>query len=155
MNKEQYGERFSEHMLEQYKLYVEMADRVSSRRAQANRFYISLLSTLLALISIVFSIGALSEILIKTLVAIAILGMILCALWWVNIRSYRQLNSGKFKIIHEMEKELPFAAYDREWEILGRGKEARKYLQLTRVEQWVPPIFAVLYLLLLLYSIAH
>ena len=155
MNKEEYGERFSEHMLEQYKLYVEMADRVSSRRAQANRFYISLLSILLALLSIVASIGAFSEILNKILLAIAILGIILCALWWVNIRSYRHLNSGKFKVIHEMEKELPIAAYDKEWEILGRGKQAGSYLQLTRVEQWVPFALTIPYLLLLVYSIAH
>lgn len=155
MNKEEYGEQFSEHMLEQYKLYVEMADRVSSRRAQTNRFYISLLSILLALLSIVASIGVFSEILNMILLAIATLGIILCALWYVNIRSYRQLNSGKFKVIHEMEKELPIAAYDREWEILGRGKQAGKYLQLTRVEQWVPFALAIPYLLLLVFSIVH
>lgn len=155
MNKEEYGEQFSEHMLEQYKLYVEMADRVSSRRAQTNRFYISLLSILLALLSIVASIGAFSEILDIILLAMAILGIILCALWWVNIRSYSQLNSGKFKVIHEMEKELPIAAYDKEWEILGRGKQAGKYLQLTRVEQWVPLLLSIPYLLLLVYSVVR
>jgi purine-cytosine permease-like protein len=155
MNKEEYGEQFSEHMLEQYKLYVEMADRVSSRRAQTNRFYISLLSILLALLSIVASIGPFSEILDIILLAMAILGIILCAVWWVNIRSYRQLNSGKFEVIHEMERELPIAAYDKEWEILGRGKLAGKYLQLTRVEQWVPLILSIPYLLLLVYSVVR
>jgi hypothetical protein len=155
MNKEEYGEQFAKHMLEQYKLYVEMADRVSSRRAQTNRFYISLLSILLALLSVVASIGAFSEILNIILLAIAILGIMLCALWWVNIRSYRQLNSGKFKIIHEMEKELPIAPYDKEWEILGRGKQVGKYLQLTRVEQWVPFVLTIPYLLLLVYFIVH
>ncbi|MCK4735084.1 MAG: hypothetical protein KAT65_21710, partial [Methanophagales archaeon] len=49
----EYGEAFKQHLLEQYKLYVEMADRISTRRAQTNRFYISLLSGLLALLSIV------------------------------------------------------------------------------------------------------
>ena len=53
MKKEEYGEKFHEHLLEQYKLYVEMADRVGTRRAQTNRFYISLLSGLLAVLSIV------------------------------------------------------------------------------------------------------
>lgn len=155
MNKEEYGEQFSEHMLEQYKLYVEMADRVSSRRAQTHRFYISLLSILLVLLSIVASIGRFSEILDIILLAIAILGVILCAVWWVNIRSYRQLNSGKFEVIHEMERELPIAAYDKEWEILGRGKQAGKYLQLTRVEQWVPLLLSIPYLLLLVYSVVR
>ena len=31
-------------ILEQYKMFVEMADRVSTKRGQANMFYISLLS---------------------------------------------------------------------------------------------------------------
>ena len=39
---EKYGDKFQDHLIEQYKLYVEMADRVSARRAQTNRFYISL-----------------------------------------------------------------------------------------------------------------
>ena len=154
MNKQaEYGDKFYEHLLEQYKLYVEMADRVSSRRAQTNRFYISLLSILLALLSIVAGIGAFSRILNIILLAVAILGILLCVLWWINIRSYRQLNSAKFQIIHEMEQHLPIAAYDKEWELLGRGKESGKYLQLTRVEQWVPFVLTIPYLLLLIYSV--
>jgi hypothetical protein len=40
-------------LLEQYKLYVEMHDRISARRNQMNSFFISLLSGLLAFFSIV------------------------------------------------------------------------------------------------------
>ena len=32
-----------QRLIEQYKMYVEMADRVSARRADTNKFYISLL----------------------------------------------------------------------------------------------------------------
>jgi hypothetical protein len=46
----EYEEAFKQHLLEQYNLYVEMADRITTRRAQTNRFYISLLSGLLALL---------------------------------------------------------------------------------------------------------
>jgi hypothetical protein len=37
------------HLLEQYKLYIEMADRISSRRQSANSFFLSLNTTLVAL----------------------------------------------------------------------------------------------------------
>ncbi len=84
---------------------------------------------------------------------VAILGLILCLIWFINIRSYKQLNAGKFKIIGEMEEQLPFSCYKKEWEILGKGKESKKYLQLTRVEQYVPFILAIPYLLLLVYSL--
>ena len=149
----EYGEAFKQHLLEQYKLYVEMADRVSTRRAQTNRFYISLLSGLLALLSIVGGRNRFSDFQTIAFMAVAILGLALCVLWNVNIRSYRQLNSGKFKVIHEMEQHLPFPCYDKEWEILGEGKESKAYLQLTRVEQYVPFVLAVPYLLLLIYSL--
>ena len=153
MSREEYGEQFKEHLLEQYKLYVETADRISDRREQTNRFYISLLSVLLALLSLVIGRRVLDGFQIVVFMTIGILGLGLCVLWNINIRSYRQLNSGKFKVIHEMEQYLPFSCYDREWEILGRGKEAKKYLQLTRVEQYVPFILAVPYLLLFMYSL--
>ena len=85
-----------------------------------------------------------------TLSHAALLGVALCALWNINIRSYRQLNTAKFKIIHEFEQQLPLAMYDREWEVLGKGEDSKKYLQLTRVEQMVPFLFAIPYLLLLI-----
>lgn len=153
MNKEEYGGHFKEHLLEQYKLYVEMADRISDRRERSNRFYISLLSALLALLSIIVGRNILNRLQTVVFMTIGILGLGLCSLWIINIRSYRQLNSGKFKVIHEMEQNLPFNCYDREWEILGEGKEPKSYLQLTRVEQYIPIILAIPYLLLFLYSL--
>ncbi len=152
MDRNKYGEKFNEHLLEQYKLYVEMADRISERRMQTNKFYISLLSGLLALLSILVSVGGLNQYLI--FIIVSLLGIALCVLWHINIRSYRQLNSGKFKVIHEMEQFLPFPCYDREWEVLGEGKEKTKYLQLTRVEKYIPVILAIPYIFLFLYTLA-
>ena len=37
-----HGEKYQSAILEQYKLYVEMADRVSARRALANTFFLTL-----------------------------------------------------------------------------------------------------------------
>jgi len=153
MKKNEYGERYQDHLLEQYKLYVEMADRVSARRVLANRFYISLLTGLLALLSIIIQRIIFSEYQKILFSSFAILGLILCGLWYLNIRSYRQLNTGKFKIIHEMEKNLPFPCYDREWKLLREGEKRPSYLQLTRIEQYVPFVMAVPYLILFLYSL--
>lgn len=153
MRREKYGEQFKEHLLEQYKLYVEMTDRISDRRERTNRFYISLLSAFLALFSIIVGRNILDEFQAVVFMTIGILGLGLCALWNINIRSYRQLNLGKFKVIHEMEQWLPFNCYNREWEILGKGKEAKTYLKLTRVEQYIPIIAAAPYLLLFIYSL--
>ena len=153
MNKEEYGEKFRDHLIEQYKLYVEMADRISIRRARTNKFYISLLSGLLLLLSIVVERDIFTGFYNVVFMAFAIFGLLLCFLWYININSYRQLNSGKFRVIHEMEQHLPFPCYDREWEILEGGKDRKKYFQLTRVEQYVPFALSISYLFLLAYSL--
>ena len=44
MSPEEYGDKYSDHLPEQYKLYVEMTDRVSQRRERSNQFFITLLS---------------------------------------------------------------------------------------------------------------
>src|SRR2546423_6198448 len=98
-------------LVEQYKLYVEMADRISARRADTNKFYISLLTALLVILSIVVEKNILSNIQGFVLLAIGILGIALCFVWIVNIRSYSQLNTGKFTVIHDMEKQLPYPCY--------------------------------------------
>ena len=49
---EQYGDSYKEHILEIYKLYVDMADRVSQRRANTNAFFISVNTFLVAMVTL-------------------------------------------------------------------------------------------------------
>ncbi|MEW2805656.1 hypothetical protein AB0929_00760 [Streptomyces massasporeus] len=70
-----------------------------------------------------------------------------CAAWYVMVRSYRQLNFAKWAVIGALEERLPAFAYSRaEWKASREGRDWRKYLPLTHVEQWVPVIFALSYL---------
>lgn len=130
-----------------------MADRVSSRRVQITGFYTSILSALLALLSITSNKELFQGPQIVVLLTIAILGLCLCLAWAANINSYKQLNSLKFKVIHEMEAYLPFPCYDREWKILKEDKNRKRYLRLSAVEQYIPFILSVPYFCLLIYSL--
>ena len=58
MKRDEYGDNYQAHLLEQYKLYVEMADRVSQRRDQSNRFYVTSVSALVALLVVMARLGA-------------------------------------------------------------------------------------------------
>lgn len=152
-NETRYGDDFKLHLLEQYKLCVEMADRISTRRSQANSFYISLLSATPALLTLVVDKQSFSQSRIMLFLFIAILGLTSCCVWYANIQSYKQLNSAKFNVINEMENFLPFPCFNREWEILISEKLKRKeYRPLTVIEKFIPLIFAVPYFGLLLYS---
>jgi hypothetical protein len=157
ITKQNYGEKFQDHLLEQYKLYVEMADRNSSRRNQINNFYISLLSSLLAFIALVTNKDIVqfrgSDSQAVAFLAVAILGVLLCSIWYVNIQSYKQLSSSKFKVIHELEKQMPFPCYDKEWNFLKKDKQYKGYLTQTNVERSLPAILSIPYLGLLFYSL--
>jgi len=153
ITKENYGDAYQAHLVDQYKLYVEMTDKMSARRSKMNSFYISLLSGLLAFLSIVDDKTPVSGFRNIILLTIAILGLILCFLWYVNIHSYKQLNSGKFKVIYEMEQHLPFACYNKEWNILKKDQSHGGYLNHTRIEQYIPLALATAYFGLLIYSI--
>jgi hypothetical protein len=132
-------------LLEQYKLYVQMADRNSDRRVDANKFFISLLTGLIAVLSVVTQLHGPALALNAMFLAIGVFGMLLCYVWYITIRSYKQLNSGKFHLIGEVEARLPFPFYDEEWNKLGRGKDKTKYIPITHVEQYVPILFALIY----------
>lgn len=137
-------DKCKDHVLEQYKLCVEMADRISARRSTANTFFLTL-NTLV--------IGALSACADKfsrlSVIVLCIAAIILCYVWERLINSYRQLNTAKYIVIGEFEKRLPTSPYwSAEWNALGEGKDPKKYKQLTAVEKWVPIVFICLYLLL-------
>jgi hypothetical protein len=145
--------KFDSVLLEQYKLYVEMTDRLSARRNDAAKFYTSLLTALLALIPFVLGQGLVTPVHKIALLGIGVIGAILCFIWVVNINSYKQLASLKFKVIEEMEQHLPYQCYSREWQILGTGKYS--YRRLNKVERIVPILFGVFCLIIIIVSIAN
>ena len=153
MKKEEYGEEYNEHLLKQYILYVEMADQISRRRAQSNHLYISLLSAFLAFISVVVAKDFFIILSDAIFLVLSLVGILLCLTWYANIHSYKQLNKLKFQVIHEIEKELPFAGYKREWEIDKNKKN--KYIRLTRIENSLPIFMLIPYLILACYALFH
>lgn len=126
----------ADHLLEQYKLYVELMDRVSQRRQQANQFYVSLISALAG--SIVIFIPEVAGKNFYALQGVAGLCIVINLLWWLTLISYRQLNKGKFEVINDLEKQLPYACFTEEWNVLGQGNKLWIYQQLSWVEGILP-----------------
>ncbi len=153
LTKQSYGNEFNAHFLEQYKLYVEMADRVSSRRVQIASLYTSILSALLALLSITSNKELFQGSQSVVLFTMSVLGLCLCLTWNININSYKQLNRLKFKVIHKMESHLPFPCYSMEWELLSSDSDLQKYFRLTTIEKYIPIILSTPYWCLLIYSL--
>lgn len=147
-HKDDYGVEYEGHLFEQYKICVEMADRVSARRMLANSFFAGVHTTLAVAFTVLLKEKVLQSSLLIFVPLIALL--LLCYLWWSVVNSYRQLNSGKYKVVLALEQMLPVAPYHAEWIALGEGRDRKLYRPLTYEEKWVPVCFGVLYLLLTL-----
>lgn len=146
-NEKDYGNNYKEHLFEQYKLYVDSVEKTSDRRQHANNYFITINTALISLIGLSFQIKFFEN-LAGIKFVLALLGIIICVIFWFLIRSYKQLNTGKFAVIHEIEKHLPLAVYKYEWEILGEGKDNKKYYPFSHVELLIPWVFGIIYALL-------
>jgi hypothetical protein len=75
------------------------------------------------------------------------------------VDSYKDLNTAKFAVIHELEEQLPVALFRHEWFVCGHNRKKKdkpvedQYVPLTHLERWVPVAFAVLYIGLGAYAI--
>lgn len=144
---DKYGDKYIEHLLDQYKIYINAAEKISDRRQKTNEFFLGLNTALVALLGFVATKTSEHEISFMIGVS-AIAGITICYLWYQIIASYKGLNSAKFKVIHAIELRLPLALYDTEWEMLGRGKDKKVYWPFSHIELHVPKIFMVIYIVL-------
>lgn len=131
-------------LLEQYKLYVEMSDRVSQRRGLTNTFFLTMNTGVLTAIAVFLDRPLGWDPAWLALPAVGLIGQ--CVAWYSILRSYRLLNAAKYRVIGAMEERLPASPYVRaEWAALGEGKDRRLYWPLTHIEKWVPVLFALVY----------
>lgn len=139
-------------VLDLYKMAVEMADRVSARRSTANTFYLSLQTAGLAILGFVTSLPV--EPSDGLLVAISLVGAATGVTWFLQLRSYRDLNRAKFDVINELEQQLPVAVFSAEWESLKLDPVSRwrpRYAELGTIERVVPWFFVAISLVLAVY----
>ena len=144
------SESSQEELIDQYTTYVNTTLNVSNRRMRNNRFYVLLLSGTLAVLSVLTETKIIQEV---GLLLAGLLGLALCILWYLSIVSYKQLNSGKYEVLTAMEKDLPAAPFDDEWEALDEGKNWRTYITHTRVERKIPGVLAIPYTLISIYAV--
>ena len=134
-----------------YKLHAELADRVSQRREAANQRYTSILVGLGAFLAALLRFGD-GDLPVFATRLVSVLGIVLSLSWFVVIRSYRQLNTGKFKVLNDLEQGLSYQFYSREWKVLGEGRDPARYWKLSVVETFLPWTFFGLSVILLVCS---
>lgn len=143
---------YSSEKLELYKLYIGSANDISSKRLISNTFFLTINTGIMAFASYL-DLFKKTETETSQYGVIAVSGIVLCYIWYRLIKSYKDLNSAKFKVIHLIEEDLPYKLFDAEWEAVGRGEDEKKYLPFTKIEMYVPWVFLALHIFVFIKSL--
>jgi hypothetical protein len=149
--KEEYGEKYRDHLLEQYKTYIVSLNHTSNLRHKVNSYFLTLNTLFLAAIgaSIYKGVAFLKG---DGELAIPFIGIIISFIWWSITFTYKQRSLVKVKIIHKIEKHLPLSLYQNEWDILNKKPGSITY-HFFRTSLLIPWVFALLYLFIILFSL--
>jgi hypothetical protein len=152
IDKKTYGKLYKEHYLEQYKIYINSIDKISDRRESANKYFVSVNSALIVLSGFIVQYANSKKDLL--LIGVAGVGAVVAITFWILINSYKQLNTAKFSVLHLIEHNLPIELYKDEWDLLGKGKDAKKYFPFSHVERIIPVIFFISYIVIAIIVLA-
>lgn len=116
-----------ELIFQEYKLYTEQKDNFIDRNFRTNKFYmVSFVALIFAMIftgNIVFM-SKLSATLVFSLIGISV-----CALWWMNVDSYNTLIKIKFQnVIEVLEEKLPVKPYTDEYKGIEEFRNNRIFM---------------------------
>src|SRR5215203_3833851 len=134
----------TDQYLELYKLAVEMADRVSARRASLTTLPLTANTALFAILS--------TRSAERVFWLVALGGIIISLSRWLLLSSYRQLTHARYQVIAEMEKSLEVQIFHEEFKKLGEQRARMRWVYLVWrygplgvVERLVPLCFVALY----------
>lgn len=141
---EKYGSNYTQHLFEQYRMLVDSVEKTSDRRLQANNYFITINTAIFTLIGLTYQIDAINNS-SQLRIMLSAAGALVSLIFFFLIRSYKQLNTGKFTVIHKIEERLPLKLYEFEWKVLGEGKDINKYYPFSHIEMLLPWAVIVIY----------
>lgn len=131
--------------LELYKLMVTSSESLVARRQGVNTFFLTINGAILTAVGLLIGNQSNLQLQAAGLTVLTITGAILALAWKSLIRSFGQLNTGKFAVINRIEAILPASVYFAEWQALDQGRNPKKYKTFTSREVWTPWTFFAVY----------
>jgi hypothetical protein len=132
---------------ELYKLMVASSEALVTRRQAVNTFFLTINGILLTALGFFLKGGGHIRVLSGGVAVLATLGLLVSTVWRTLIKSFGQLNSGKFRVINRMEALLSASIFSAEWKALGEGKDPKIYRSFTEREAWIPVALIMVYAL--------
>lgn len=107
-------------LLEQYKIMVGSTEKVTDQRMRVNNLFFTVTSSILSVSLVVGKSFEFSVVGAIGMLVLSIMAFMVTFLWEKLIRSYGKLNTGKFTVIDQIEKQLRTNMFEHEWNVLKR-----------------------------------
>ena len=139
-----------EECIEQYKSYLQDVGNIGTRHENSRRFYLSVVSALFVFLSMAGKDGVLKVVDGPVRTLVGLVGIVLCAVWVMHMKSYGAIYRAKFNVLRAMETKCNFfPVFAEEWKYL---KDNPRFKLLTLIDSVIPRLFAALFIALLYFA---
>ena len=125
---------------ENYKIFVESAEKISEKRANLNNIYLTFSLALFSFISV----SKLNQVYFYIL---NILGILMSIIWFITIDNYSKRNKVKYEIINEYENKNKLKWFSEE------EKRISVLTNLTFLEKLLPIAFIIIHIIIIFINI--
>lgn len=116
-----------ELIFQEYKLYAEQKENFIDRNFRTNRFY--MISFVAIIFAMIFTSNVVFMERITATLLFSLIGISVCALWWMNVDSYNTLIKIKFaNVLEAIEEKLPVKPFTDEFQGIEEFRNKRVFM---------------------------
>ncbi len=132
-----------ELIFQEYKLYAEQKENFIDRNFATNRFY--MISFLVIIFAMIFTGNVVFMNKITATLLFSVMGISVCALWWMNVDSYNTLIKVKFaNVLEEIEEKFPVKPYTDEYKGIEDFKN-KKVFMFSDIQKFIAVLGALFF----------
>lgn len=132
-------------MLEEYKLFCDMAQKLSERRQTSTQTYLAVNTAIFTVLAfLVKDAGFRGWSMIEVTAPLYLAGIAVSIVWLRTIYDFRRVIGWRYDQLREMEKVMPdsYRTLTKEYEAYYHAKGG---ISFSNLEAWMPKLFIILY----------
>ena len=116
-----------ELIFQEYKMYAEQKENFIDRNFQTNKFY--MVSFVAVILMMIYTNNIVFMEKISATLLFSLLGIFVCALWWMNVDSYNMLIKIKFaNVLEAIEEKLPVKPFTDEYKGIEEFRNKKMFM---------------------------
>ena len=116
-----------ELIFQEYKMYAEQKENFIDRNFQTNKFY--MISFVAIIFAMIFTNNVMFMEKLSATLLFSLIGISVCALWWMNVDSYNTLIKIKYaNVLEAIEEKLPIKPFTEEYKGIEEFRNKKVFM---------------------------